>query len=467
MKKYIKLGMIICLFGMNARAQSFIGNNFSDGTAYGVIFNPASIAGSPYKYDINIVSANALVGNTAYSVNKGKYFALKFKNLKENEDYHKISNDDDRNLWSSIDILGPSLMVSLTDKDAIAVTTRFRMLTGVHGLADELLQTFGQQNFLSYYGENFSVNNFRSDLNMFMDLGASYGRVLVQNSEHSLRAGISLKYLLGFAGGTENTDNMLLNIKNVDTVSRATGNINLVYSDGVDAIIGKDGTKNYNTASGFGLDLGLVYEWHSPNATPMQRFFIPTSYKLRISAAVTDLGHINYKAANNSRSYSVNMTNVPTEALRLNDNESIDDYINRLQQNGYLEAKTDIGNYKISLPTLLRINADCQVFQQWYLNADANINLVKRGNNAAVNISYFTLTPRYEFRWFSLYMPISYNTMKEFNLGFGANFGIAFIGSGSVITNLFKSGITNGDVYMGVHLPLQKKQVIRETNTQL
>jgi len=75
----------------------------------------------------------------------------------------------------------------------------------------------------------------------------------------------------------------------------------------------------------------------------------------------------------------------------------------------------------------------------------------KLGNNYYT--STYIVSPRYEKKWFSLFVPFSLNSLNEFNWGVGVKCGPLFAGSGSVISNLIKDRVHNTDLKLSLCIP--------------
>ncbi|MEN2284249.1 hypothetical protein AAGF08_19045 [Algoriphagus sp. SE2] len=75
-------------------------------------------------------------------------------------------------------------------------------------------------------------------------------------------------------------------------------------------------------------------------------------------------------------------------------------------------------------------------------------------------INSFTITPRFEKRWISVYSPISIRQYySSISWGFGLRAGPLMIGSGSIFTNLISNQSGNADVFVGLKVPIYKKSV--------
>ena len=61
----------------------------------------------------------------------------------------------------------------------------------------------------------------------------------------------------------------------------------------------------------------------------------------------------------------------------------------------------------------------------------------------------YTLIPRYSYKWFEAYVPVSSNEISGFATGLGFRLSVFFIGSNSAITALTNNG-KQSDLYLGV-----------------
>jgi len=143
------------------------------------------------------------------------------------------------------------------------------------------------------------------------------------------------------------------------------------------------------------------------------------------------------------------------QELQTKNGENFDQYFTRLQDSGLVTSKGGNGKIAAKLPTALHINADYNVYKKIFVNADVLLNTVANTNQLTPNyITTFTITPRLEKKWFSIYSPVSYNVQGQLNWGAGARIGPLFIGSGSVLSSLVKNRIQHADVHIGLTIPI-------------
>jgi hypothetical protein len=427
-KSLIAFIALFASFEMNS--QSFFGSQYDNYSGVNaVISNPANIVGSRFRTDINIASASAFVGNDYYSVKLGDLFKSEYEFEKSATTNPKSNN----NLYSNIDALGPSFMMNIGEKNAIAVFTRIRAITHVSeisGLFLNQIQDEVNQDF-SFEGQNFSMAS-----NAWIEYGASFARILKDNEVYSLKGGISLKYLGGIHSGYVKARNLSISYdytglevtnRTTTTGNIETGNIRSLesFDDPLD-----------NSGVGFGMDLGFTYELKS-------KVSATDDYLLKVGFSITDLGSMKFKNGEKVL-YDANASYTDAEYAI---NDDFDSYYTRISENK---------SFKVSLPTALHLNADWNFSKKLFLNFNTDLNLVdtKKENSNYVN-NTVSLTPRYETKWLSLYTPLSMVQNSGFQAGFGFRAGPLFVGSGSIVSAMFGE-IDAIDVHVGLKIPIYR-----------
>ncbi len=435
-------------FAQIADAQSFIGYGYDNYSGVNsIILNPGMLAGSKYKVNVNLFSVSGLAGNNAYELDKKNLFSLKFSNLKEGDGYYKATNKDYKYVYLNTDILGPSAMFSITKKDALAITTRVRSIGNIFNLSDGLFRLTGVADPAAY--NNDIINRSLQVKSMsFAEVGLSYGRVIKQTSRSTLKLGITGKYISGISYGSLSTGQMTVNLDPSNTIFKAQADINARYSPNMDNLGSGGSIKDALTKQaghGWGADVGLVYEWRPD----------PFTYKLRLGVSVTDIGSVNFNNSPNGKEYTLTADGKNAQDLQTKAGENFDQYFTRLQDSGLVTSKGGNGKIAAKLPTALHLNADYNVYKKIFINADVLLNTVANTNQLTPNyISTFTVTPRLEKKWFSIYSPVSYNVQGQLNWGAGARIGPLFVGSGSVLSSLIKKRIQHADVHIGLTIPI-------------
>ena len=93
--------------------------------------------------------------------------------------------------------------------------------------------------------------------------------------------------------------------------------------------------------------------------------------------------------------------------------------------------------------------------ENWYLNYSSTLSLVGKSNPTATRYAnQFTISPRYESKWLTVFSPISYTQFSGVQWGLGGRLGPVFIGSSGAISHLLDDKTRAFDMYMGVKVPI-------------
>lgn len=442
------------LFGLStfyAKAQTYQGfltDNYSGVNS--VIANPANATDSRFKTDINLIGVSVFGGNDYYGVNI-------LDAIKDDYDFDleaKKSPSEDNNAEFNIDVMGPSFMFNLNEKSSLAVFTRGRSFFNMNEVNGVTIDEIDNDE-----SDDFFVNE--GDFNTFAqawgELGVTYARVLYNADEHFVKGGLTLKYLQGGGSAYATGRNVTVDY-DADGAGPETGSITstgqLTYGRFAN-LDNDDYDYEMPDASGFGADLGFVYEWRpnyddhvSTNAdgkTYVRKD--KNKYKLKLGLSITDIGAINYKEGQED------IYDVTAADVNENDFDDADD-IDSFLSNNYTKISSRTG-YKTYLPTALHFNADWSFTSKFYLNLNTDVSLVAKDKlNASHIANVVSLAPRFETKWFSFYLPLSVVQYNGFQMGAGLRAGPVYLGSGSVISALTGDNSKGADVYAGIKIPV-------------
>ena len=450
MKKRIYLSLFAFAGFFSANAQSYLGythDNYAG--VQGVLFNPSSIVDSRFKTDINLFSMSSSVTNDAYGV---KIFDV-FKDGYDFDLEAKKSFSNANNAAFNTDVMGPSFMFNIAPKHSLAIFTRGRAFVNVIDVNGKVINDLTKDNSSSFPSANLGSVNAVG--NSWGELGISYAAVLYQRGQHFLKGGITAKYLQGVANYHFQGNNISLQYDDFGdpTLDRYTTTGDAIYGSSQDFSTNSD-IEFDSKSRGFGFDLGLVYEWrpeYTADRADINDLKEVNKYKLRFGVSVTDLGSMKYdKGVRNS--YDLNGTFTQDD---FDGYDNFDDFMK-----GTFTPTPINGTVKSYLPTALHADVDWNIYKKFYLNANGDLGVVSKDklnqNSIANRVS---LTPRYESRWFSAYLPISYmDYSKQVQAGLGLRTGIFFIGSGSIISNAISKSSRAADIHLGFKIPVYQKK---------
>lgn len=437
-------------------AQDFPGSRTGNYTGVnGVFYNPANIADSRYRFDVNLFSLSTSVANDQASFKLGtisdNFKGDSIKNQLFGKDAGPASG------VMNVDIHGPSVMFNVGKKNSFAITTRARIfanVTDIDGkLFNKISEDFSNDPSLPY---TISSNEkMRIAINGWSEFGLSYGRVLADKGMHFLKGGITLKYLAGAGNAYMNIDNfkgtidddiVLQDVYLQNTTGRVAtgfGGVSFSNFEASDLLDMK--------SSGFGADLGFIYEFRPGGK----------NYKLKIGAALLDLGSIKYeKDMQRSGAYDIDITGNKRFSLQQLDGVEFDDLNNFFASHpAYFIplASNNAKDYKVSLPTTLQLDADYHVISGLYVNLGGQFSLSNNESKGFNNKTYssLTLVPRFETKRFGFYLPVNYNKLSKLNAGASLRMGPFFVGSGSVLSALLGNS-KQADIHFGFRFGVLK-----------
>jgi len=424
------------------KAQSYVGHAFDNyAGVHGVLYNPASVVGTPMRTDINLFSVSGFVGSD--------YFAVSLNDMlgaEDGFDFDEVADrfpSDRNNFFANADLLGPSFMFNMGERHSIAITTRARGFLNLNSISGNLYENISD-GFDETQDFDFDMQDLSANLHVFGEIGLTYGRVLLEKQTGFLKAGATFKYLFG-AGGLFTNAPQLAGTYSVEN-NTLTTNGSLDYGTTQD--FESDDITFDNLQGGFGLNLGMVYEYRPRimNGAVLGRR--QQLYKLKLGIAVTHIGAINYSQSEIS-TYDLNGS-VPVSEF---DQKDIEDVLN----DNYNGTESTVAT-KLKLPTTMHLTADYHIKGLLYTGLHGAVSMIKSGTpRANGTINTLTLAPRMETKAFSLYTPLTLRQYGSFLWGLGFRLGPLTIGSGSVLTNLISKNSKAADFYFGLKIPLYKK----------
>src|ERR1700761_6808343 len=192
------LALLLLFAAVTLTAQTYPGYRTGGYTGVnGVFFNPANIADSRYKWDVNVFAINGFVGTSQSGLRFSDITrsfnadSLKSKLLRGNANVNSLAY---------VDVLGPSFMISLTPKTSIAFTTRSRVFANgrnIDGnLAGAIIDGGSTTAGIPF---NFNTNQLIHATG-WTEIGASIGQVFTEKgSNNFFKGGLTLKYIAGTA----------------------------------------------------------------------------------------------------------------------------------------------------------------------------------------------------------------------------------------------------------------------------
>jgi outer membrane protein OmpA-like peptidoglycan-associated protein len=438
----------------------------------GAWLNPASIVDSRYKFDMTLFGYESYFSNNALlmsnKVLRDRLFSKAPYNTSHEQAVDELLTPLDNlpgKMEGSIvsEIQAPfSFMARTGDGSSIGLNIRNRTGINVEGLdrstAEMLYYNLESPNLYGVVQDN---SGFNFSYMNWMEVGATYGRVLVSSDHHFLKGAITLKALAGSASLYLSSEDLKLIYEGPDTLS--------VYSPLVE--YGRTERGDFDTYQrrnllngvedwAMGWDLGLVYELRGNIAkghyldldNEVKERLDLNKYIVRVGLSLLDAGKFTYTRRELAQDYSANITGWDISQVNASDLDQWD--------TAFAELVDYVPNgsptYTHRLPTAIAANIDLHAFGGFYLNVgtyqDAT-GLFKEANTTLRPTEWVAVSPRFENRWFGFYLPMS-RTAQQTRIGATVRIGPVYFGSNNLADQVANEKNTQADYHFGVRFSI-------------
>lgn len=475
------LGLLLSSVAVAQRQLGIATSNWSSLNA--MYLNPALIAESKERKAVSLLGFNMAVDNNVGPFNASQGLVVAVGDGKSNNMFSYTRNSRISMHAPAMEILGPGVLFKIDDKHSIAFSTRLRGMNQFNNFDQTVFHTFNDPKFR--VKDNILANSadFVYTVHMWGEFGFNYGGVFYDDGVHKIKAGGAVRYLGGIAYVGMDGENMDVNFqagKDSFTVSNAS----LVYSSNVlntRSSMGKNVSQSFFSllykgrfGHGLGADFGVVYEYKLTEAVlernvpeekkktqdklakkgrkkPVVR---EKGYRLRLSAAICDIGTVHYSKSNNTTEHIKGAGKITGPALldRVTNMENLKIYA---QKSGF-DAEIRQEAVSLTMPMHLVLGGDYHIQKNFYANLTLLLNLASRTKLGNSYYNQFTVTPRYEMKGFSVGLPITYSTLPgRFRTGLGIYAGGFYIGSDDMLA-FFSSNEYGINFYAGLNVAMYK-----------
>ncbi len=490
--KNIKGLMLIILFFQfdNIYAQQMLGITGSNYAGTNSVHNnPANITDSRYKLYVNLISNDVFLSNNY--VGWGAPFSIlqlltnttpkEYRNSQNltifKNAYYDVNPDGGLyHLNTLTDTQGPSILYTLNSKQSFGISSRVRAGLNFSGADLPLanLIRLGTDTLL-VKNQDFKLSNTNLNLNGYAEIGLTYGQTLLDEDEDFVKIGVTVKRVVGIYNTHLNIDNAEYNIINdpaepkkqilnidklIATYGYTTENTFKTSKPSVSWVFG-----NQSSGSGWGVDLGIVYEFR-----PETRKFSyrdkgvkkldpsKNKYLYKIGVSLLDFGGITYNNPDNIRNWDVNITNTQFYSADVSKVEGLDDAYSRINNTIGLNDINGTTTFTSGLPTSLQVNFDYHFSEKIYINSLWVQDLRQEKSISMKMPSSLSFTPRWESKWLEVAMPFAlldnYNT---FTFGLAGRLGPLFLGTDNLGAFLNINNPRGMDLYFGLSIPIFNK----------
>lgn len=302
----------------------------------------------------------------------------------------------------------------------------------------------------------------------WMEYAVSYARIIYSDEHHSFKGGITAKLLQGLGAGYLTFNDYRYQFHNdewmgvYDSYGQFGMSQNLEDGEFVFDFVG---------GPGFGVDIGFTYEYREPEINrkglygtrrkdQVKNFGIlagdETKYKLKAGISFNDIGGMSYNKSQNSRDFYANNDSLNLHAF---DPVNSPGTFAQTLQTVFFSSASNQSSYFMDLPTHIHLFFDYRFRKGFALHT----SLMLPFNHGTIDptknhyLYQLAITPRWESKWFGVYMPLSFNEYLLYNLGISFRLGPLVVGTGDILGTLMKREYASLDLHMGLRLIIPKK----------
>lgn len=460
----------------NVLAQNYLGYHSSNmGGLNALSANPANIADSRYRFEMNLLSIDSRLSNNYMGLSTNLFNANSNINPIGDTIYNgafqlfrgTFFNERDTakmrqaRIFQSLDIQGPSFAFQV-GKNSFAITTGVREMFFVDNLDPRTAHfILSELEDPTLWNVNLNNKKFNAVATAWSEFGIAYGREIWSNGEHFIKGGIHLKFLVALANAYFYADELTLNFKNDDTLRVRLSDIRFGYSNNLkDDIVNETfgSAKNFFNKTTAAVDFGVVYEWRPKH----KQFLHPkdsskyvhhkSKYTLKAGFSVHDLGALRFDRGTWAGGFEgITLDwDLDTFAKPL---EGIETFGQLMQDSFQMTENRD--PYNVRLPAALNFFVDYNIWKGFYVNFSGHVAFNHNNSPKMMHtLNQFTLTPRYEHSWFDIGIPISINGHNNVTVGTNIRLGPLFIGSSDCWNFIIGKNVRGLNVYGGLKIPI-------------
>jgi hypothetical protein len=422
-----------------AFAQSFLGPHTSNFDPLKMVyFNPAGMANSEMRWQVNILSFDIRASNDFISL-KGLKGIASGGEFDRNRFFQENFNGEPVNVQADVDVRGPGFMFAF-GKNAISFSTRSRAIVAINDLDETFASSlFNYEDRIIQYLPSFSDVRTTAGANVYNEFSLGYARKIIDKDKHSLSAGVNVKLLnkVFYAGFTGNgidfqksysVDDSLINVGSTQFEIAVSNDL-------------EDDQFKYRWAiDGVAFDFGAEYTYGGN---------IGGKYRLKVGAAVNDFGVLKQQYGSSSRFFVGNGRDVPVSSLIDSEGEmrNFDEVLDSLGT-----RTTPSGKMDIRLPSVMHLYADVRLVSQLYVFAGIQLNpfSFKNVDKLANLPTRLQIIPRFETKLIGVYAPLSWDKFAGFSSGAGFRIGQFSVGSSNIISSVLGKNFTAVDLFLSL-----------------
>ncbi|BAV10137.1 hypothetical protein FLA_6197 [Filimonas lacunae] len=419
-------------------------------------YNPAGILNAPFKWDVTIIGAQVKTMSNGFYLDR-------YNLLSSSDTVYVVGKDGyySRYAHASATINLFHIRYQLSKRSAISVGGNVRSYTNA---VTSPLYYSDSLTFTGIAARNLNTPSLSAAAtsNTWAELTMAYARVLSSNTFGRWQAGVQLSVMRAISGAYATVSNVQFESSAIPGNSLLTnGYAQYGYSSNYDRLDSNNSTftniKNFmrGMAMNVGVSAGIEYVRYWDDAGP----FIeprPDDYNWKLSVALLDIGTNTFTYSGRSAQAVGVKPNTYASSLENKFNnidraEGLNDSLRSIAQS----FRNLNGRFSLRNPTRLVINFDKQFDNDYFLNAELQLNTNRLHNTLHYNSQETTIaavTARKETSKWGVYVPLQYTTTGKVWLGLAGKAGPLLIGLHNLSWLFSKHGFPNGGAYVSLRI---------------
>ncbi|QQR95965.1 MAG: hypothetical protein IPJ93_04550 [Bacteroidota bacterium] len=472
MKKaiFITLTCVVALSTVRGQDMWGIANSNYAGN-FAIDINPSSMAVSPIKYELNILSGNMTFYNNYLYLPKGKMSVGKFfKADYFNYDWQDQYTGKDKNAFFQTGIKGPSFFLR-SGQTAFGLQTGLKAMGSVRNVDFEMAKLFYENStYTPLQHTELEAGNNKLAALLYGEIGASFAQQIEAGPGNRIAIGATFNYLMVFDGFYAQNDHMQYRFDDESMLHVPDLQAEYGYAvpqDGKSDSLKVRG-KGFSTTWGVQYIHGLNPEAYNVYASRLKF----KKYKYKIGMSLVDAGSILF--AKDTRTVKFDNNNIDWSGFDTTGVESISQLGELIRSkvfddstSGYVATK-----YRAKLPAAISIQFDYCLTHFLYLNTSI-IQPVTSKSTAIRRPAQLSFTPRLETWRYEISFPLTWYEYDQVRLGTCLRLGQVVIGSDYLTSMLGLSKFNGFDFFVGIKhssyamdkLSKRKKEKVKDTYT--
>ncbi|MBT8327494.1 MAG: hypothetical protein KJP21_07205, partial [Bacteroidia bacterium] len=318
--------------------------------------NPANLADSRFKFNMNVLGLNAHVQNNFIQMEAPhsmyKFFQLSldsnFGKQDLNYPFEKIYmkerlNGKNKFAYASASASVLSMQFALKDKAGFSIGFTTKAYGSLNKFSENGIKTFLQdldtigpnkENQERLLGESMDMSKAGVAALAYQQISFKYARVVKDKKHDFIKIGLGLDYNIGLYGSYFSTKEAAFDLVGIDTLNITNSGIEFAYLN-EDYL--SSPTRRLNDyfgksrlGRGLGVNLGFVYEYRENSRDFKYKMDRKThedhsvnKYTWKVAASLTDVGFVNFNKAGVARKVTINPETTP---LNWNDFDEADSW---------------------------------------------------------------------------------------------------------------------------------------------